>query len=74
MSQGQELVTIVDQGLAFHAASTVSMICQMVPAVDQAIQQIQQILPKMEDSLRTLAGGGSRGSLSTALQALIGLV
>ena len=80
MSHTQELVTIVDQGLAFHAASTVSMICQMVPAVENAaaqqaaLRQIQQILPKMEDSLRTLAGGGSGGSLSTALQALIGLV
>ena len=70
----QDLVTLVDQGLASHAsaASTVAMICQMASTVDQtALRQIQQILPKMEDSLRTLAAGGS---LSPALQALIGLL
>eukprot|EP00434_Breviolum_minutum_P028892 symbB.v1.2.025555.t1/scaffold2488.1/size77878/6 len=72
ISNGQELVKIVNQGLSSKnlAASTIVMISEMVQTVDgtETMKQIQQILPKIEDSLRSLT---DTGSLSTALQSLI---
>lgn len=72
ISNGQELVKIVNQGLSSKnlAASTIVMISEMVQTVDgtETVKQIQQILPKIEDSLRSLT---DTGSLSTALQSLI---
>ena len=58
ISNGQELVKIVNQGLSSKnlAASTIVMISEMVQTVDgtETMKQIQQILPKIEDSLRSL--------------------